>query len=348
MDKLDPSIAKELKNESLRYVSDIKPGFFRMKNRNIFTYYDKNGSRIKDEKTLERIKKLVIPPAWKKVWIAPYSNAHLQATGVDDKGRKQYIYHETWTKIAQENKFSRLVDFGVSLPKVREKVRYDLSLEGMDKRKIIATVIWLLEHTFIRIGNEEYQKENNSFGLTTLRNKHAVVRGNDVLFKFRGKHGVESIIEVSNKQIAKTIRKCIELPGYELFQYIDEDNNRHVVDSEDVNLFLKEITGEDFTAKDYRTWGGTHLASTHLYKIGDSDDQKTIAKNVRDTIKEVSQHLNNTVSVCRNYYIHPAVVRTYTKKILVNHFNKHKENKSNTKGLKWDENALVNLLQKYS
>lgn len=345
MDRLDEEIIKEMKSESLRYVSDESPGYFRQKNRNTFSYYDTEGNKIKDVKSLERIQKLVIPPAWKNVWICPRSNGHLQATGIDEKGRKQYIYHEDWKKITQENKFSKMIDFGLSLPKIRNKVDYDMRLDGFDKRKIIATMVWLLEHTFVRIGNEEYQKENKSFGLTTLRNRHAEVDGKQIVFRFRGKHGVENVVEVTNPTIARTIKKCIELPGYELFQYVDDEGQRHVVDSQDVNDFLKEITEDEFTAKDFRTWGATNLSSKILYAFGEAENKMMLQKNIRSVVKQVADHLNNTVSVCRNYYIHPTVLKTYSKKILVPHFEGHK-NKSAIKGLIWSEEALIKLLQK--
>ncbi len=348
MDHLDDEILKGLKKESLRYISDSIPGLFRQKNRGVFAYYDEEGKKITGERTLERIKNLAIPPAWKDVWIAPIQNGHLQATGLDEKGRKQYIYHEDWKKITQENKFSKMIDFGINLPKIRQKVSYDLSREIMDKRKIIATAIWLLEHTFIRIGNDEYQRENDSYGLTTLRNKHAKVTGNEIILRFKGKSGVENIIEVTNPKIAKTIKKCIELPGYELFQYIDSEGNRHVIDSQDVNDFLKEITSDDFSAKDFRTWGATNLSSEIFYKIGEATNTHEIQKNVRETVKQVANHLNNTVAVCRNYYIHPTVISTYSKKLLIKHFDNHKKEEPAIKGLSWSENALVQLLKKYS
>lgn len=348
MDHLDDEIIKGLKKESLRYISDSIPGLFRQKNRGFFTYYDEEGKKITDEQTLERIKNLSIPPAWKDVWIAPIQNGHLQATGLDEKDRKQYIYHDDWKKITQENKFSKMIDFGINLPKIRQKISYDLTREIMDKRKIIATAIWLLEHTFIRIGNDEYQKENDSYGLTTLRNRHAKVTGNEIILRFKGKSGVENIIEITNPKIAKTIKKCIELPGYELFQYIDSDGNRHVIDSQDVNDFLKEITSDDFSAKDFRTWGATNLSSEIFYKIGEATNTNDIKKNVRETVKQVANHLNNTVSVCRNYYIHPAVIETYSKKLLIDHFDNHKKEQPAIKGLSWSENALVQLLKKYS
>ncbi len=347
MDKLDPDIIESLKSESLRYVSDDSPGFFRQKNRNTYSYYDQNGKKITEANVLSRIQKLVIPPAWRNVWITPNSNGHLQATGIDEKGRKQYIYHEDWIKITQENKFSKMIDFGLSLPHIRQKVKYDMNQSGMDKKKIIATMVWLLEHTFVRIGNEEYKKENNSYGLTTLHNRHVKVKGNEMVFRFRGKHGVENIIEVANPLVAKTIKKCIELPGYELFQYIDEDNNKHVVDSNDVNEFLKEITKDEFTAKDFRTWGATNLSSKILNTLGEAESKTNLQKNLRLMVKEVATHLNNTVSVCRNYYIHPTVIKTYSKKLLIPHFESNK-GKSKVKGLSWNEEALVNLLKKYS
>lgn len=347
MDNLDETLIHELKKESLRYVSDSTPGYFRQKNRNVFTYYDTKGNKITNKKTLERILNLAIPPAWKDVWISPIANGHLQATGIDEKGRKQYRYHDDWIKIAQESKFSKMIDFGMALPRIRSKVAYDIKLNSLDKRKIIATIVWLLEHTFIRVGNEEYTRENNSFGLTTLRNRHAKVRGNEIIFRFRGKSGVENIIEVTNPTIVKTLKECIELPGYELFQYIDDNNNRHIIDSQDVNDFLKEITSDEFTAKDFRTWGATNLTSRILYQLGEASSKKDIAVNVRNTVKKVAEHLNNTVSVCKNYYIHPTVIKTYSRNILIPHFSTHK-NKKIVSGLTWNESALVELLKKYS
>lgn len=348
MDQLDPDIIEGLKKESLRYISDTTPGYFRQKNRGVFSYYNYDGQKINDGKTLKRIKELIIPPAWKDVWIAPIPNGHLQATGIDEKGRKQYIYHEDWKKISQENKFSKMIDFGLNLPKIRSKISYDMQSADMSKKKILATIIWLLEHTFVRVGNEEYKKENDSYGLTTLRNKHAYIKSGEIIFRFRGKHGVENIIEVTNPTIVKTIKKCIELPGYELFQYIDTDGKRHVIDSEDVNDFLHDLTQDDFTAKDFRTWGATALSSEIFYKKGQAENTNEIKRNVVETVKKVAEHLNNTVAVCRNYYIHPTVIKTYSRKVLVPHFESHKHKKTTIKGLSWNEEALVNLLQKYS
>jgi DNA topoisomerase I len=348
MSTLDPEIKSQLKDVGLRYFSDQNPGFFRHKIGKKFVYYDLKGGKINNSKIIKRINDLVIPPAWKDVWVSPLENSHLQATGIDDRGRKQYIYHPDWTKLCQQNKFSKMIDFGLSLPKIRSKIRYDLSLPSLDKRKILSTIIWLLENTFIRIGNDEYSKENSSYGLTTLRNKHATVNNNEVTFRFIGKSGVAHKILVNNPTIVKTIKRCIELPGYELFQYIDEDGKKHTVTSEDVNLFLKEITSEDFTAKDFRTWGGTDICAVHFYETGFPEDKKELPKHINEAVKKVSSHLNNTVKVCRSYYIHPTVIETYQTNVLVPHFSKYKNSKSPKPGLSWDEYALIKLLEKHS
>lgn len=356
----DPTLSTQLKEENLRYFSDQNPGFFRHKlskkftysstvgRRSSFAYYDLSGDRIVDKQVLKRINELAVPPAWKEVWVSPIGNSHLQATGIDSKGRKQYLYHPDWTKISQQNKFSKLVDFGLSLPKIRSRLLHDLAIEVLNKRKIIATIVWLLEHTFIRIGNDEYTKENNSYGLTTLKNTHAKVDGSEITFKFKGKSGVLSVIQVHHPGIAKTIRACIELPGFALFQYIDEDKNRHVVDSEEVNLFLKEVTKQDFSAKDFRTWGATDLCAVHFFEVGFPKTKKEIAANVNSAVKKVAHHLNNTVKICRNYYIHPTVISTYQQNILVPHFGKFQNIKSPKVGLNWDEYALIKLLEKHS
>ena len=241
-----------------------------------------------------------------------------------------------------------MIDFGLSLPRIRSKLRYDMQSDVLDKKRVLATIVWLLEHTFLRIGNEEYSKENNSFGLTTLHNRHAKVKGEDVTLQFVGKSGVLNVVEFSNKKVAKTIKECIELPGYELFQFIDDDNNRHVVDSSDVNAFLKEVTENDFTAKDFRTWGATDLSANEFYKLGSVDDEKGIKKNINQTVKQVAKHLNNTVAVCRAYYIHPTVINTYADNTLIPHFDKYSKNRKAKEGLSWDEYALIKLLQKHA
>lgn len=345
--QLDPEIKQQLKEENLRYISDRTPGFFRQKVRKDFEYYDIDGNKIRDKETLTRIQALGIPPAWNDVWISPIANGHLQVTGIDEKGRKQYLYHADWRKICQENKFSKLVDFGLSLSKIRRNITEAMKTRTLDKKRILATIIWLLEHTFIRIGNEEYSKENNSFGLTTLRNRHVEVRGEDIKFEFRGKSGVYQSLEISHPTVSKTIKKCIELPGYELFQYVDENGERHAIDSADVNEFLQEITSDDFSAKDFRTWGGTNLSANHLFKAGFPRLKKERKIAVRETIKKVAQHLNNTATVCRNYYIHPTVLHSYQENMLIPHFEYYARLKKRKLGLDWDEYALVKLLQKF-
>lgn len=346
---LDPSFAKDLKKADLRYISDSTKGITRRKAGKEFAYFDTDAKKITSSIIENRIKSLVIPPAWTDVWICPSPSGYLQATGIDEKGRKQYLYHPDWTKLSQQNKFNKILSFAQLLPKIRSKITRDMTEDSLEKDKIVATVIWLLQHTLIRVGNEEYAQENNSFGLTTLRNRHVDIRGRHVTFEFRGKSGVEHTVMVSHPKIAKIIRECIELPGYEIFQYVDKDGQRHTVDSQDVNEYLQAVTGEDITAKDFRTWGGTVLGAVSLYNIGNPLKPEDIKKNISQTVKKVSQHLRNTTTVCRTYYIHPTVINTYEKEILVPHFEKIYTNfgKENT-NLNRQEFATVTLLEKYS
>lgn len=344
---LNPELQQKLKADHLIYVTNKAPGLFRQRVGKKLVYYHQDGKRITDKELLTRINDLKIPPAWKSVWVSPLENSHLQATGKDQKGRTQYIYHPSWIKICKENKFSRVADFGLSLSKIREKVRHDLKLGKLEKRKILATIVWLLENTFIRIGNEEYSKENRSFGLTTLRNRHVKITEDRMFFEFTGKSGVRHRLQISQPTVIKTIKRCIELPGYELFQYFDPNGNRHVIDSQDVNSFLKDTTKQDFSAKDFRTWGATDISANHLYKLGSPGDLDFAKKAIGETVKKVAKHLNNTISVCRNYYIHPTVINTYQQKILNPHFNQFAKSRLSKKGLSWDEVALIRLLQKY-
>jgi DNA topoisomerase-1 len=317
---LDPHLAKDLKKADLRYVSDTIKGITRKKAGKNFIYFDPQGKKISYLETIERIQHLTIPPAWKDVWICPSPTGYIQSTGIDDKGRKQYIYHPDWVTLSQENKFNKILSFATFLPKIREKIYRDMSEESLEKDKIIATVIWLLEHTLIRIGNEEYAKENDSFGLTTLRNRHVTIKGKEVQFEFRGKSGVEHTVSINHPKIAHIIKECIELPGYEIFQYINPQGERHAVDSQDVNEYLQQITNEDITAKDFRTWAATVLGATTLHHIGPAVTLPDIKKNIIQTVKKVSQHLHNTEAVCKAYYIHPTVLKTYEKSLLIPHF----------------------------
>lgn len=343
----DPKLLKDLKKAELRFSSDEQAGINRKKSGESFVYLDASGHKVKKETTLERIKSLVIPPAWQDVWVCSSPTGYLQATGVDEKGRKQYLYHPEWTKLSQQNKFSKVVDFGMVLPEIRRKIYRDMLDETLSKDKILATVVWLLEHTLIRVGNDEYAKENNSFGLTTLRMKHVSVDGKTINFNFRGKSGVDHSISISNPKIAQIIKECIELPGYEIFQYMD-DGEKHVVDSADVNAYLKSLTGEDITAKDFRTWGGTTLSAQTLHKIGPAEGEKDAKDKIAEAIKTASSHLGNTQSVCRSYYVHPTVLETYQKNILVPHFNRVHEERRSMDKLSQDEFAVLTLLERYS
>lgn len=334
------------KDADLRYVSEASKGYSRKKIGKHYGYFNTEDKRIRDEKVIERINKLRIPPAWKKVWISPSSNTHLQATGLDDKGRKQYIYHPKWIELSQQTKFDKLIDFGLKLPKIRSRVSYDLQGKKPDMKRVLATVVWLLEHTFIRIGNEEYARENDSFGLTTLRDKHVKVRGENIQFEFKGKSGVMHSVQVENPKIVKTLKMCIELPGYELFKYIDEKGNRHVIDSGLVNLYLSETSGKDISAKDFRTWGGTVLSAETLHKLGDFLNEQELKSKLLETVKTVADHLRNTVSVCRSYYIHPTIFKSYEEKRLIPHFNYAVTNGNS--GLYKNEYRVLTLLQKYS
>lgn len=323
-----PELAKELKNAAatvelatdpaevaeeagLRYVSDDTPGYTRKKNGDDFEYYDTKGNLITDEARLLRIRRLAIPPAYTDVWICPKENCHLQATGRDARRRKQYRYHEKWREARDETKYDRMLSFGAALPKIRARLEADLALPGLPRNKVLATIISIMERTFIRVGNEEYARTNHSYGLTTLRNRHVAVKGARVQFKFRGKSGVEHQIAVADRRLARIVKKVQELPGQELFGFVGDDGEVHDVKSQDVNDYLREITGEDFTAKDFRTWAGTVLAAVALTKVGLSETKKAAKANVKNAISAVAKILGNTPAVCRKCYVHPAVLETY-------------------------------------
>ncbi len=295
----------------LRYVNDHIAGIRRKRAGRSFSYLDKAGKKVTDPKTLERIRKLAIPPAWKDVWICAAANGHLQATGIDARGRKQYRYHAEWRAIRDETKYNRMVAFGRALPAIRDRVRRDLARDGLPREKILATIVRLLETTLIRIGNREYARQNASFGLTTLRNKHIAVEGSTVHFEFRAKSGKMRTLELKDRKLAGIVKRCRELPGYELFQYIDRDGERHSVDSDDVNAYLKETTGADFTAKDFRTWAGTVLAALALQEFEAFDSEAAAKRNITRAIEQVAGRLGNTVSICRKCYVHPEVFDAY-------------------------------------
>lgn len=307
----------------LQYVSDEMPGIRRKRSGKSFIYFEPNGDRIKDEKTIQRINSLAIPPAYKDVWICPLENGHLQATGRDAKGRKQYRYHPLWRSIRDQTKFSRMIAFSQALPDIRRRIEHDLALPGLPKQKVLATVLKLMELTRIRVGNEEYAKTNESYGLTTLHNDHVNVVGSKVHFEFRGKSGVDHAIDINDKQLAKIVKRCQDLPGQDLFQYLDENKQPQDIKSSDVNDYLREITGQDFTAKDFRTWGGTVLAASHLAEIGKFTSQTAAKKNITQAIKTVSSYLGNRPATCRKYYIHPGVLEAYLDESLHDLVEKH-------------------------
>ena len=302
----------DAKSAGLHYVSDNEPGITRKRAGKGWSYRDPDGDLVRDAPTLERIRKLVIPPAWRHVWISTDPRGHLQATGRDDRGRKQYRYHERWHDARGETKYEHTIAFAESLPRLRARVAQDLAAPGLSRDKVIATIVSLLEATLIRIGNQTYAKENKSYGLTTLRDRHVEVRGERVVFSFRGKSGVEHEIELRDRRLARIVRRCQDLPGQTLFQWVDDDGARHRIGSDEVNDYLREATGADFTAKDVRTWAGTVLAAHELAAFDHPWASETEAKrNVVAAIKAVSERLGNTQAVCRKCYIHPSIITSY-------------------------------------
>ena len=303
--------AETAREAGLQYVSDERPGYSRRAKGKDFEYLDMEGKAIRDEQRLLRIKRLAIPPAWTDVWICPSPSGHIQATGRDARRRKQYRYHERWREVRDENKFDRLAQFAKTLPNIRRQVAQDLKLSGLPRRKVLATLVRLLERTFIRIGNEEYARENKSFGLTTFKNRHVKVKGVQIRFRFRGKSGRQHEVDVTDRRVAKIIDKCQDLPGQDLFQYLDDGGEIQSVTSQDVNEYLRQIAGEDFTAKDFRTWGGTVLAAIALSKQEEFETKKQAKSNLKTAICAVAELLGNTPAVCRKCYVHPMIVEAY-------------------------------------
>ncbi len=306
---VDPKDAAE--SASLRYVNDARSGIRRRKSGKSFTYTRADGSKLTEPDILRRIKSLAIPPAWADVWICPFADGHIQATGRDAKGRKQYCYHPRFREVRESTKYEHVVAFAEALPGVRAKVRKHMALRGLPREKVLATVVHLLETTLIRIGNDDYAKLNNSYGLTTLKTRHVDVNGTEVRFRFTGKSGKQWSLRVKDRRIAKIIRACQELPGQELLQYIDEDGNPQDVTSSDVNAYLKEITRKDITAKDFRTWAGTVLAAIALNEMQSFDSAAQAKRNLRTAIGNVAARLGNTPTMCRKCYVHPDVLTSY-------------------------------------
>jgi len=295
----------------LRYVSDHQPGIRREGSGDEFVYIGVDGEPIDNSKVLDRIKGLGIPPAWADVWISPLANGHIQATGRDAKGRKQYRYHPHWREVRDETKYERMIAFAEALPRIRSQVTRDMARHGLPREKVLATVVALLDATHIRIGNQEYARENDSYGLTTMQHEHVDVHGNRVHFEFRGKSGKDHSVDVRDRRLARIVKQCEELPGHELFQYLDDDGQRHAIESNDVNAYLHQASEDHFTAKDFRTWAGTVVAARALQAVAAFESQTQAKRNVVEAIKEAARQLGNTPAICRRCYVHPGVIEAY-------------------------------------
>ena len=344
---MSTSAVEDARAAGLRYVSDVQPGIRRRRKGHGFEYLSPTGDLVSDEDILARIRSLAIPPAYTDVWISPVERGHLQATGRDARGRKQYRYHPKWRAIRDENKYARLVDFARALPKIRRRVGRDMARRGLPREKVLATCVRLLETTMIRVGNEEYARDNHSFGLTTLRARHARVTDGEVRLMFRGKHGKEHSVGVRDRRLATIVRRLQELPGQDLFQYVDESGERRNVTSDDVNEYLRTISGADFTAKDFRTWAGTVLAARALQEIEAVDSEAQAKRNVVRAIEKVASQLGNTRAVCRKCYVHPAVVDAYLDGTMADTLRQRAETTlaSNLRSLRPEEAAVLSLLQ---
>ncbi len=329
----------------LRYVSDTQPGIRRKRAGKGFAYVGTDGKTIRDAKELSRIRSLAIPPAYTDVWICPSPSGHIQATGRDARGRKQYRYHPKWREVRDETKFGRMLGFSQALPKIRTRLERDLSLPGLPREKVLATVVRLLECTCIRVGNDEYAKSNRSYGLTTLQDRHVEITGSNLRFEFRGKSGKTHKVDLNDRRLARIVERCQDLPGEDLFQYLDDDNVRQTIGSGDVNEYIREISGQEFTAKDFRTWAGTLLAIEALTKIGSFSTQRNAKSNVLKAIDQVAEQLNNTRSVCRKYYVHPAVLESYLDGKLLEHLGNGSKQGAKDE-LAADEAAVVRLLRR--
>jgi DNA topoisomerase I len=346
----DPASLRETaKAAGLRYVSDRTAGIIRLRTRTGFGYRGPDGSKVRDEATLTRIRRLAVPPAYENVWICTDPNGHLQAVGRDARGRKQYRYHPRWREARDEGKYGKMLLFGRVLPKIRAQVQEDLVRPGIPREKVLAAIVRLLETTLMRVGNEEYAKTNKSYGLTTLRNRHVKIEGASRLsFDFRGKHGTEHHIDLRDRRLASIVRRCQELPGQELFQYLDGDGTPRAVGSEDVNEYLRAIADAEITAKDFRTWAGTNLAALALRELESFDSQAKAKRNVVQAVEAVSKMLGNTPAICRKCYIHPAVFDGYLDGSLLEALKRRADAKlaNPHAGLKAEEVAVMGFLSR--
>ncbi|MGZ8536652.1 MAG: DNA topoisomerase IB [Flavisolibacter sp.] len=313
--KIDKDYSKAAKVADLLYVNDKANGISRVKKGKSFTFIFDN-KPLKNTEELERIRKLAIPPAWTHVWICPQANGHIQATGFDIRNRKQYRYHHLWHSLRNETKFHRLYEFGKLIPSIRLKLEEDLSKKDLCEEKVLATVISIMERTYIRVGSEDYERLNGSYGLSTLKDNHVKINGDKIDFCFKGKKGIEHKITLKNKRLAKMINQCKDIPGKELFQYFDQDGKRKAIDSGMINRYIKEASGGDFSAKDFRTWAGTLNIIRSFQTMGSADSDSDCKKNIIAALDEVSKKLGNTRTVCKKYYVHPGIIKLYEEKNL--------------------------------
>ncbi len=338
-----PNVAA--RKAGLRYVSDERPGITRVLKGSSFVYRAADGKPLRDKETLQRIRSLVIPPAWTQVWICPVENGHVQATGRDARGRKQYRYHPRWREVRDEAKYDRVLAFAEALPKIRQKVATDLRRPGLSREKVMATVVRLLETTLIRVGNDEYVQQNGSYGLTTMHNRHVKVQGGLITFEFKGKSGKSHRIDVRDPRLAKMVRRCQELPGQDLFGYVDAEGKVRDVTSNDVNDYLREIAGTDFSAKDFRTWAGTVLAALALRQFEAFSSQREAKRNTLRAVESVSRLLGNTPAICRRCYVHPAILEGYLTGLTIGALQSKVKETAPGK-LRSEEMAVLNLIRK--
>jgi DNA topoisomerase I len=331
----------------LRYISDAGPGIRRRRSGRGFSYIGTDGQRIREARLVERIRALAIPPAWEDVWISPTRRGHIQATGRDARGRKQYRYHPRWHSVRDEVKYGRMLAFAEALPAIRERTDADLRRQGLPREKVLAAVVRLLEQTMIRVGNDEYARDNESYGLTTMEDEHAEVSNRRIVFRYRGKSGKEHEATLDHPRLARIVRRCQELPGQQLFQYEADDGSSRDIDSTDVNAYLREITGEDFTAKDFRTWAGTVLACMALQEFKRFESDAEAKTNVVAAVKRVAELLGNTPAVCRSSYIHPDILDSYLDGSMLEALRRRAADKLEETGheLRPEEAAALGLLQ---
>jgi DNA topoisomerase I len=346
---VSPAPQAAAEEAGLRYVTGDGPCIRRIRHGHSFRYLGVNGRPLRDERHLKRVRSLVIPPAWEDVWICPSANGHLQAVGRDARGRKQYRYHPRYRSHQDEAKFNRMIAFGTVLALMRARVERDLRRHGLPREKVLATVVKLLETTYIRVGNEEYARDNESFGLTTMKDRHVRIAGAKLQFQFRGKSGQKHLVALTDQRLARIVTQCRDLPGYELFQYVDANGATHQIDSGDVNAYIRQFTGQDFTAKDFRTWAGTLLAARELDAAGPVASDTAAKRAIVAAVKTVARQLGNRPATCRKYYVHPAIFDAYTDGSLFETMAQGREENAayEGRGLRPEEYAVMVIIAKH-